>query len=70
MATFNVASHVVGVIALPLTVVFFTCQPVQIIVAVAAIQYDIRQNASSGTFSLFAVRRLVRSYLKLVCILP
>ena len=33
---------------------FFACQPVQIIVAIAAAQYDIRQDTRSRSFGLFA----------------
>ena len=53
-AAFDASGHVVAVITLPLSVVFFACQPVQIVVAVAAVQYDIRQDARSRSFGLFA----------------
>ena len=53
-AAFDASGHVVAVITLSLSVVFFAYQPVQIVVAVVAVQYDIRQYACSRTFGLFA----------------
>ena len=53
-AAFDTAGHVVAVITLSLSIVFFAYQPVQIVVAVAAVQYDIRQDACSRTAGLFA----------------
>ncbi|PXY98827.1 hypothetical protein DKK71_00735 [Snodgrassella alvi] len=50
---------VVAVIALSLPVVFFACQPVQIVVAVAAVQYDIRQNGILIALYLFALQPAV-----------
>ena len=50
---FAASGHVVVVIALSLSVVFFAYQPVQIVVAVVAVQYDIRQDACYRTFGLF-----------------
>ena len=61
-AAFDAAGYVVAVITLSLSVVFFAYQPVQIVVAVAAVQYDIRQDTRSRAFGLFSVRRSPASY--------
>ena len=58
-AAFDASGHVVAVIALSLPVVFFACQPVQIVVAVAAVQYDIRQNGILIALYLFALQPAV-----------
>ena len=52
--TAGTSVFVVAVIALSMSVVFFSCQPVQSVVAAAAVQYDIRQNTRSRSFGLFA----------------
>ena len=61
---FDAAGHVVAVIALSLPVVFFAYQPVQIVVAVAAIQYDIRQDARFWTAGLFFGQTIASALLK------
>ena len=58
-AAFDASGHVVAVIALSLPVVFSACQPVQIVVAVAAVQYDIRQDGILIALYLFALQPAV-----------